>query len=186
MKKEYQELYHQELAGITPCSEEEIEQLLRRLPAKEARDRLTEGSLHLAVSTAEEFEGRGADLFELIQEGNIGLALFMNSLRGPVGLKEFITLRKKALRASMEAYCREQEERAEKKDQYTAYVNVLNTVITALAEELGREPTAEEIAKKMNLSVDEVQSLAQSALNAVMLDREAAADSYNSNDDEEY
>ena len=184
MKKEYQELYHRELAGIDPCSEEEIRELLLLLPGQEAKNRLTEGSLHLAVTVAQEFEGRGADLFELIQEGNIGLAVLMNSLNAPVSPEDFLQMRLRALRASMEAYCLEQEEDKKGKDRFSAYVNVLNTVITRMSEELQREQTAEELAEKMQISVDEVQTLTKAALNAVMLDREAAAETFGKDNEE--
>ena len=178
MKKEYQEYYHQELAGIVPCTDEELKTLLKKLPDAAAKERLIEGSLHLAAALSEEFEGRGADLFDLIQEGNIGLAVLMNSLTTPVEVSEFIELRLRAIRASMEAYCKEHEELQQGKERFSAYVNVLNTVITRMSEELGREPSAEEIADKMQISVDEVHMLTKSALNAVMLDREAAAEAF--------
>ena len=182
MKKEFQEYYHQELAGIDPCSDAELSALLKMLPDDGAKRRLTEGSLHLAVSSVEEFAGRGPDVFELIQEGNIGLAVLMDSLASPVSVDEFKALRSRAIRAAMEAYCKEQEELEQDKERFSAYVNVLNKVITHLSKELQREPTAEEIAEKMQISVDEVHMLTRTALNAVMLDREAAAEAFEEKD----
>ena len=57
----------------------------------------------------------------------------------------------------------------------TASVNVLNVVMTKLAEELGREPNLSEIAAKMQMSEDEVQAVMKEAINAVAVDRSEAA-----------
>ena len=67
---------------------------------------------------------------------------------------------------------KQSEQTAEK---LTASVNVLNVVMTKLAEELGREPNLSEIAAKMQMSEDEVQAVMKEAINAVAVDRSEAA-----------
>ena len=77
--------------------------------------------------------------------------------------------------AAMEAVTEEQKQSEQTAEKLTASVNVLNVVMTKLAEELGREPNLSEIAAKMQMSEDEVQAVMKEAINAVAVDRSEAA-----------
>ena len=76
---------------------------------------------------------------------------------------------------SMVSVTEEQRHSDQTSDKFKASVNVLNVVMTKLAEELGREPNLSEIAAKMQMSEDEVQAVMKEAINAVAVDRSEAA-----------
>ena len=175
-KRNAEKIFREELMAIARLEEEETARLLGCLPEQEAAKRLIEGSLHYASSVVERYTAQGGDYMDMMQEAGIALTILVNSLSKPVSVNDFADYRKKAVGAAIDDYMRELNESKAFSEEITAKINVLNVVVTKLAEELEREPTAEEIARFMKISTDEVQFLSRMAMNAIMADREAAAE----------
>ena len=174
MENQFYQMYLDELSEIPECTNEEMEALLNSLPNEEAVKRLTEGSLAYVVREAAKYAGN------VVQEGNMALLLVLKNYAshpvvGDDAVSYFNQLRERAVHMAMEAVTEEQKQSEQTAEKLTASVNVLNVVMTKLAEELGREPNLSEIAAKMQMSEDEVQAVMKEAINAVAVDRSEAA-----------
>ena len=167
MENQFYQMYLDELSEIPECTNEE------------AVKRLTEGSLAYVVREAAKYAGNDVEISDLVQEGNMALLLVLkNYASHPVvgdAVSYFNQLRERAVHMAMEAVTEEQKQSEQTAEKLTASVNVLNVVMTKLAEELGREPNLSEIAAKMQMSEDEVQAVMKEAINAVAVDRSEAA-----------
>ena len=175
MENQFYQMYLDELSEIPECTNEEMETLLNSLPNEEAVKRLTEGSLAYVVREAAKYAGN-----DVVQEGNMALLLVLKNYAshpvvGDDAVSYFNQLRERAVHMAMEAVTEEQKQSEQTAEKLTASVNVLNVVMTKLAEELGREPNLSEIAAKMQMSEDEVQAVMKEAINAVAVDRSEAA-----------
>ena len=173
MENQFYQMYLDELSEIPECTNEEMEALLNSLPNEEAVKRLTEGSLAYVVREAAKYAGNDVEISDLVQEGNMALLLVLKNYAshpvvGDDAVSYFNQLRERAV-------TEEQKQSEQTAEKLTASVNVLNVVMTKLAEELGREPNLSEIAAKMQMSEDEVQAVMKEAINAVAVDRSEAA-----------
>lgn len=181
MANQFYEMYIEEMKAIPPCTEEEIRSLLQKLEEASARKRLAEGSLCYVAEAAEQFAEQGVEKSDLVQEGNMALMLMISRYRDypqketEEPEKQFIKLREIAVETAMKQLVEAQKISSETQEKLAASINVLNIVTTKLAEELGRQATLTEIAEKMQMSEDEVYTLMQTAINAVSVDRSAAA-----------
>lgn len=180
MENQFYQMYLDELSEIPECTNEEMEALLNSLPNEEAVKRLTEGSLAYVVHEAAKYAGNDVEISDLVQEGNMALLLVLKNYAsypvvGDDAVSYFNQLRERAVHMAMEAVTEEQKQSEQTAEKLTASVNVLNVVMTKLAEELGREPNLSEIAAKMQMSEDEVQAVMKEAINAVAVDRSEAA-----------
>lgn len=180
MGNSFYQMYLDELNAIPECTKEEMQQLLKRLPNEDAVKRLAEGSLSYVVREAEKFTGTDVEISDLIQEGNMALLLVLkNYASHPAAdadeVSYFEQLREKAVHMAMENLTEDQKQNDETAEKLAASVNVLNVVMTKLAEELGRQATLSEIAEKMKMTEDEVQAIMKEAINAVAIDRSEAA-----------
>ena len=83
MQDDIYQLYLEELAQIAPCNEEEEAALLVRLLSgdRQARERLTEGSLPLAAEYAKEYQDRGLSVEDLMQEAGLALVMAVDAYR---------------------------------------------------------------------------------------------------------
>lgn len=177
MEDRMYQLYEEEMEGILPCSREETEQLLLRLKngEEEAKNRLIEGHLGKVMDWAKEYEGRGVALSDLVQEGNMAYMIaiqayekVISSVEGEVAYADaFLSMVESQVHDALKRIIEEQGESEKVGETLAAEINVLNEVTRRLAEELGREATADEVAKKMQMGVDEVKELMKIALNAV-------------------
>ena len=169
--------------GTVPLltADEEMELAKKKAQGDEsAKERLIEANLRLVVSIAKRYTGRGMSFLDLVQEGNMALLLVLKNYAshpvvGDDAVSYFNQLRERAVHMAMEAVTEEQKQSEQTAEKLTASVNVLNVVMTKLAEELGREPNLSEIAAKMQMSEDEVQAVMKEAINAVAVDRSEAA-----------
>lgn len=180
MENQFYQMYLDELSEIPECTNKEMEALLNSLPNEEAVKRLTEGSLAYVVREAAKYAGNDVEISDLVQEGNMALLLVLKNYAshpvvGDDAVSYFNQLRERAVHMAMEAVTEEQKQSEQTAEKLTASVNVLNVVMTKLAEELGREPNLSEIAAKMQMSEDEVQAVMKEAINAVAVDRSEAA-----------
>lgn len=189
MSDQFYQMYLEELRAIPACSQEEIVVLLQQLPDEGAVKRLAEGSLSYVAEEAKHHVKEGVELSDLIQEGNMALMLMLRHYSDSrdqekeTGEARFLRLRELAVKTAMEQLVAEQAQNDQTAEKLAASVNVLNVVTTKLAQELGRQATLSEIAEKMKLSEDEVQILMKTAISAVNVDRSAAAEASESEEE---
>ena len=152
-------MYLKEIGKVPLLSAEEEIELAQRMEEgdQEAKKRLAEANLRLVVSIAKRYVGRGMLFLDLIQEGNLGLIKAVEKFDYRKGYK-FSTyatwwIRQAITRAHM-----------------GETINKLIRVSRQLLQELGREPTPEEIAEEMNMPVDRVREILKISQEPVSLE----------------
>ena len=168
MEQRVYEMYLEELKEIVPLGQEEKEGLLAALAEGEqqAAERLIEGSLERVLRIAEGFTDKGVLLEDLVQEGNMALAMAV----GEYAEGDFDEFTEDRIRQAMAALVEEQEAQEKTGEELVARVNVLQQVSKLMAEELGREATVEELAGKMKMTVDEIKDIMKMTLDAMSVD----------------
>ena len=164
-------LYLKEI-GIIPLlsSEEEIELAKRKANGDEiAKQRLIEANLRLVVSIAKRYVGRGMLFLDLIQEGNLGLIKAVEKFDYNKGYK-FSTYATWWIRQAITRAIADQARTIRIPVHMVETINKLIRVSRQLLQSLGREPTPEEIAKEMNVSVDRVREIMKIAQEPVSLE----------------
>ena len=147
--------------GATPLltAEEEVE-LAKRIEAgdADAKKQLISANLRLVVSLARHYVGRGMQLLDLIQEGNLGLIKAAEKFDYRRGYK-FSTYATWWIRQAITRAIADQARTIRIPVHMVEHVNRLMRVRRELTQELTRDPTTEEIAQRMNLSVKRVEEL---------------------------
>lgn len=127
-----------------------------------------EGMLHLSLELAKEYEGKGLPIGDLVQEANMGLILAVQTYSEG----EFWDYTGEQIRKSVEAAIEEQSREVKVEEEMLARVNVLKKVSEVLVQELGREATAEELAERMKMTVDEIKDIMKLTLDAMSISGE--------------
>ncbi|GEM_PF-4517675 len=162
--------YGEELALIEKCSEDEMKELIPLVVSgdRNAENRMIEGNLYRVYEAAGYFATEKISFMDLVQEGNIALVLLLRGLKNsknPVrGLSRRMDI---AIKDAMESFVSEEEESLRAAEEMKVRLNVMDEVCTRLAEEYGREATAEEVAEKMDMEPDSVRYLMRVALAAL-------------------
>ena len=166
MEYDFYEMYLDEMGRIPALKPEEEAALLEGAARgeREARERLVEGSLGRALALAREYEDRELPIADLVQEANTALMLAAVEYDGSRQWAELLEYR---VREAIELALAEQKQERELEENMAARVNVLQTVSKAMAEELGREATVEELAEKMKMTEEEIRDLMKLALDAL-------------------
>ncbi|RWR15142.1 RNA polymerase sigma factor RpoD [Siminovitchia fortis] len=164
-------MYLKEIGRVDLLSAEEEVELAERIEQgdEEAKKRLAEANLRLVVSIAKRYVGRGMLFLDLIQEGNMGLIKAVEKFDHRKGFK-FSTYATWWIRQAITRAIADQARTIRIPVHMVETINKLIRVQRQLLQDLGREPTPEEIAEEMDLTPDKVREILKIAQEPVSLE----------------
>ena len=164
-------MYLREIGKIPLLSYEKELELAKRIlnNDEEAKQELAEANLRLVVSIAKKYVGRGMLFLDLIQEGNMGLIKAVEKFDYVKGFK-FSTYATWWIRQAITRAIADQARTIRIPVHMVETINRLIRTSRHLLQQLGREPTPEEIAKEMDMSVEKVMEIQKIAQDPVSLE----------------
>ena len=164
-------MYLKEIGKVALLSQEEEIELARRMEEgdESARERLAEANLRLVVSIAKRYVGRGMQFLDLIQEGNLGLIKAVEKYDYSKGFK-FSTYATWWIRQAITRSIADQARTIRIPVHMVETINRLIRTSRQLLQEMGREPSAEEIAARMDMPVDRVRDIMKISQDPVSLE----------------
>ena len=164
-------MYLKEIGKVSLLSAEEEIELAKRMELgdQEAKKRLAEANLRLVVSIAKRYVGRGMLFLDLIQEGNLGLIKAVEKFDYRKGYK-FSTYATWWIRQAITRAIADQARTIRIPVHMVETINKLIRVSRQLLQELGREPSPEEIAAEMNMPVERVREILKISQEPVSLE----------------
>ncbi len=164
-------MYLKEIGKVPLLTADEEIELAKRMENgdENAKKRLAEANLRLVVSIAKRYVGRGMLFLDLIQEGNLGLIKAVEKFDYRKGYK-FSTYATWWIRQAITRAIADQARTIRIPVHMVETINKLIRVSRQLLQELGREPTPEEIAKEMNMSVERVREILKISQEPVSLE----------------
>ena len=164
-------MYLKEIGQIKLLSADEEVDLAKRVSEGEqaAKNKLTEANLRLVVSIAKKYSGRGLHILDLIQEGNTGLIRAVDKFDWTKGNK-FSTYATWWIRQAITRAIADQARTIRVPVHMVEVINKATRCNRKLVQELGREPTVEEIAAELNLPVEKIIEANRTAADTLSLD----------------
>ncbi len=164
-------MYLKEIGKIPLLTPEEEIDLAKKMEdgSEEAKRRLAEANLRLVVSIAKKYVGRGMLFLDLIQEGNLGLIKAVEKFDYRKGYK-FSTYATWWIRQAITRAIADQARTIRIPVHMVETINKLIRISRQLVQELGREPSPEEIAHEMDVSVERVREILKIAQEPVSLE----------------
>ena len=164
-------MYLKEIGKVPLLSTEQEVELAKRVEAgdEEAKKQLTEANLRLVVSIAKKYVGRGMPFLDLIQEGNMGLMKAVDKFDYTKGYK-FSTYATWWIRQAITRGIADTGRTIRVPVHMVETINKTLRMTRTLLQELGREPTPEEVAERLNVSVSRVREVLKISRDPVSLD----------------
>ena len=164
-------MYLKEIGKIPLLSQEEELEIARRMAEgdEKAKQQMTEANLRLVVSIAKRYVGRGMQLLDLVQEGNLGLLKAVDKFDYSKGYK-FSTYATWWIRQAITRAIADQARTIRIPVHMVETINRVIRTAHSMVQTLGREPTAQEIAKEMNMEVSKVEEILKIAQEPVSLE----------------
>ena len=164
-------MYLKEIGRIPLLKPEEEIELAKRMEQGDlaAKKRLSEANLRLTVSIAKRYAGRGMQFLDLIQEGNLGLIKAVDKFDYRKGYK-FSTYATWWIRQSITRAIADQARTIRIPVHMVETINRVNRARRSLIQEMGREPTPEEVARRMNMPVERILEIGKISQEPVSLE----------------
>ncbi len=164
-------MYLKEIGKIDLLKDDEEIELAKRIVEgdEEAKKQLAEANLRLVVSIAKRYVGRGMLFLDLIQEGNIGLMKAVEKFDHEKGFK-FSTYATWWIRQAITRAIADQARTIRIPVHMVETINKLTRIQRQLVQDLGQEPTEEQLAEKMDLPVEKVREILKVAQEPVSLE----------------
>lgn len=164
-------MYLREIGKVPLLTPEEEQELAKRIAQgdQEAAKKMTEANLRLVVSIAKRYVGRGMQLLDLIQEGNLGLLKAVEKYDFTKGFK-FSTYATWWVRQAITRALADQARTIRIPVHMVETMNKLTQCSRKLQQELGREPTVEELSKAMHLTPERINEIRQMCMEPVSLE----------------
>ena len=164
-------MYLKEIGQVKLLSAEEEVELAKRVAEGDqaAKNKLTEANLRLVVSIAKKYSGRGLHILDLIQEGNTGLIRAVDKFDWTKGNK-FSTYATWWIRQAITRAIADQARTIRVPVHMVEVINKATRCNRKLVQELGREPTVEEIAAELGLPVEKIIEANRTAADTLSLD----------------
>ena len=164
-------MYLKEIGQVKLLSAEEEVELAKRVAEgdQNAKNKLTEANLRLVVSIAKKYSGRGLHILDLIQEGNTGLIRAVDKFDWTKGNK-FSTYATWWIRQAITRAIADQARTIRVPVHMVEVINKATRCNRKLVQELGREPTVEEIAAELGLPVEKIIEANRTAADTLSLD----------------
>ena len=164
-------LYLKEIGKIELLTQDEEKELAIKMNAGDqaARDRLVEANLRLVVSIAKRYVNKGMFFLDLIQEGNLGLMKAVEKFKPDMGFK-FSTYATWWIRQAITRAIADQARTIRVPVHMVETIHKVSRYQREMIQELGREPTAEEIAVKMGMTTDKIREIIKIAQDPVSLE----------------
>ena len=164
-------MYLREIGKVPLLTQEQEQELAKRIAQgdQEAAKQMTDANLRLVVSIAKRYVGRGMQLLDLIQEGNLGLLKAVEKYDFTKGFK-FSTYATWWVRQAITRALADQARTIRIPVHMVETMNKLTQCSRKLQQELGREPTVEELSKAMRMTPERINEIRQMCMEPVSLE----------------